>query len=640
MSKNVIHNFNLSIKNSADIKSSEHLTETIIKELAKVSKEMSQQKDIVQLLQEQNNQTATAILNNSTASAEGGAIDTSAGTMQNPMQSIINTPSELEVRQDSNVSTGIGESGLFTTSTTASIEGGAADNTLRTEMSSSISTGITPSIMRDQDFSNQVYSGISAQQNLMVPESLQINSNEPSVDVIKAEVKKKLDAAVIENDTESIKYWTSISKAFDEGATVFDFDDEKDQRYFEQMYFKLQKGHFESITNNVNWGEVSGLMILKLLKLSKGGKDVYLKEYYDLMIEKIKDPDINIQQLFSEHEELFLLLKSVFPNLPSKITIQTPKVIYPNLGSQKMYPNIGVEKMHFIWSGTLGNDVKYNSKGFQYEPELGTCEYAVRNYDAALGRWMNIDSLTEGRQNYEGDVFSFNNSVRFVDLDGHIAGPGDGLGPGGAPPGEVVAKHNAIYLKPTPNGVLVLAPDGKYHKFDSRIKKYTYSDGKIHEGQQKKEGVWSVTNKEGNFMWNNIKGKFVLNTSDRGGGRNVFPLLDPPGTTYAGGENPKNKITGQDDYSQPPQNLADYAGYLHDKEYDKLNLRGKDGTSSPLSSGANRNLINSCKIILSMYAQKKTDPFTGAPVSQVTMTAAYNIIVAFNLIEEEKKQNK
>lgn len=129
----------------------------------------------------------------------------------------------------------------------------------------------------------------------------------------------------------------------------------------------------------------------------------------------------------------------------------------------------------------------------------------------------------------------------------------------------------------------------------------------------------------------------MLNTSDRGPGRNVFPLLDPPGTTYAGGENPKNKITGDDDYSQPPQNLADYAGFIHDREYDKLGLKGKEGTSSPLSSGSNRNLINSCRIILSMYGQKKIDPFTGSPVSKATMTTAYNIITAFNLIENQKK---
>jgi len=350
MSKNVIHNFNLSIKNSADIKSSEHLTETIIKELAKVSKEMSQQKDIVQLWQEQNNQTATAILNNSTASAEGGAIDTSAGTMQNPMQSISNTPSALEVRQDSNFSTGIGESGLFSTSTTASIEGGAADNTLRTDMSSSVSTGITPSIIRDQDFSNQVYSGISAQQNLMVPESLQVNSNEPSIEVIKAEVKKKLDAAVIENDTESIKYWTSISKAFDEGATVFDFDGKPDHVLFSQMYAELKQQNSSAIAvQNFKWEVVREKMIKAIdANILKGSISNDSKKRWEIIKDQLSNEKINVANLFERYDELFLLLKEVegLDNLPTTITIITKTKIYPNLSADKLYAEIGKEAIY------------------------------------------------------------------------------------------------------------------------------------------------------------------------------------------------------------------------------------------------------------------------------------------------------
>jgi hypothetical protein len=183
-----------------------------------------------------------------------------------------------------------------------------------------------------------------------------------------------------------------------------------------------------------------------------------------------------------------------------------------------------------------------------------------------------------------------------------------------------------------------MAPNGKYYQFESKVQEYSYSDGKTHDDQQKKAGVWSLSNKEGNWMWNNVDEKFVLNTSDRGGAENVFPMLDAPGTTYAGGENPKNNVTGQDDYSQPPQNLADYAGYIHDKEYDKLGLKGAEGTLSPLSSGANNNLINASKMVISMFVQKKIDPFTGAPVSKATMTAAFNMIVAFQLIEDQKKK--
>ncbi|QGK72802.1 hypothetical protein [Flavobacterium sp. SLB02] len=363
MSKNVIHNFNLSIKNSADIKSSEHLTETIIKELAKVSKEMSQQKDIVQLWQEQNNQTATAILNNSTASIEGDAIDTSAGTMQNPMQLISNTPSVLEGMQDSMVSTGTLESGLFTTLTTTPIEGGVADNTLRTEMSSSASTGITPSVMGDQNLTNQAYSGISVQQSLMVPESFQINDNEPSVEVIKAEVKKKLDAAVIENDTESIKYWTSISKAFDQGATVLDFDGKPGNELFTQMYVELKQLNFSAVVaQSFNWEIVREKMIKAIdANILKGSISNDSKKRWEIIKDQLANDKTNIANLFERYDELFLLLKEVqgLDNLPTTITIITKTKIYPNLSADKLYPEIGKEAIY----GRLKQIIETNFKG-------------------------------------------------------------------------------------------------------------------------------------------------------------------------------------------------------------------------------------------------------------------------------------
>lgn len=251
--------------------------------------------------------------------------------------------------------------------------------------------------------------------------------------------------------------------------------------------------------------------------------------------------------------------------------------------------------------------------------------------------WLNVDPLAEKMANYGAYVFSFNNPVRFIDPDGLMAGPGDGLGPEGAPPGEIVAKKTTtIYLKPNENGkgIQVMAPDGKYHNFDSKLSKYTYSDGKFHNGQQKKAGVWSVTNKEGNFMWNNAKGKFVLNTSDRGGAENTFPFVGKAGTTYAGSDNPKNnKYSNEDDYSQPPQNIADFAGFLHDKAYDNSKIRGFKGVLSPQSTNANNLLISFSKQVQAMYNNKTIDPFTGAPVSKMTYDAATQMIEAFAPVE-------
>lgn len=232
-----------------------------------------------------------------------------------------------------------------------------------------------------------------------------------------------------------------------------------------------------------------------------------------------------------------------------------------------------------------------------------------------------------------------NNPINLIDPTGMSAeGPGDGLGPNSAPAGEIAAKKGETkYLKSDGNGVKVMGPDGKYHNFDSKISKYTYSDGKFHNGQQKKEGVWSVTNKEGNFMWDNTKGEFVANKSDRGGGENSFPSLGKMGTTYAGGDNPKSKNGSSYDYSQPPQNIADFIGYIHDREYDTRQLEGVDGTLSPLSTPANKRLIDLSKQVILMYRKGMIDPYTGAPVSKLTHDTAVNMIRAFEMIEAVKK---
>lgn len=410
MSKNAIHNFNLSIQNSADIKSSEELTKTILKELAKVSKEMSQQKDIVQEWQEQKNQNATAVTNNYNSLTEGSAIDTIAETNNKTASSISNTPSGSEEIK-SNYNALEGDISSVTTSVlNALIEGGVADTTGRTTMTSNASDNTTSLILGAENntlnFSNgittQTYANVAGQQTLTVPQMLQTNSSEPTIEALKEEIKKKIEAAIIANNTVEIEYWKNISKAFEEGAKAQDFYGKNDQEDFKQMHFGLEKEQFDKIhettINNLNWRELSELMILKLLELSKEGKDVYLKGYYDKVIEEIKNPDINIQQLFLQHDELFLLLKSIFPNLPDKITINTPKKIYPDLSPQVMYPNIGVEKMYFVWSGILFDDIKnkYREKELQNDKESNLYGYSVSNYEHELYSKINRANFNKG----------------------------------------------------------------------------------------------------------------------------------------------------------------------------------------------------------------------------------------------------
>ncbi|CAA9201225.1 hypothetical protein FLA105534_03477 [Flavobacterium bizetiae] len=389
MSKNVIHNFNLSIQNSADIKSSEDLTETIIKELAKVSKEMSQQKDIVQEWQEQKNQNTTTILNNSNASTEGGAKDSNAETIKKTAISMSNTSSvSEETIANFSLSTN-----LTTSAQSALIGGGVIDTTDRTTINSPTSDNTTVNL--NNGTTTQTYANVAAQQTLIVPEVFQTNNNEPSPEAIKAEIKKKLELAIGAKNTVEIKYWTRISKAFEKGARVQDFDGKPEHELFTKMYFGLKKWRLTAIdevtTKSLNWVEVSESMLAKLYQLLKESDDKKIFAYYKRLIREIKNPDVNIQQLFSEHEELFVLLKSVFPNLPGKITIHTKTIIYPDLTPQKMYPDLGVESMYFIWAKTLLNelDIKYGTG------EVTRDYYYIGKYPKLkLGQWYDKDRIS------------------------------------------------------------------------------------------------------------------------------------------------------------------------------------------------------------------------------------------------------
>ncbi len=107
----------------------------------------------------------------------------------------------------------------------------------------------------------------------------------------------------------------------------------------------------------------------------------------------------------------------IIPQEISRLLVKEEKNYYPYGMQHKGYNNLIIGRKHHYG---------FNGKEEQEELGLNWLDYGFRNYDAALGRWMNIDPLADQMRRHSPYNYAFDNPIYFIDPDGMMpVGGGD-----------------------------------------------------------------------------------------------------------------------------------------------------------------------------------------------------------------------
>ena len=112
----------------------------------------------------------------------------------------------------------------------------------------------------------------------------------------------------------------------------------------------------------------------------------------------------------------------------SELAILEEKHYYPfglthegySTGNKKKFEKVNNNIVLTPVNPFIGDSYKYGFGGKEYDDsmDINTYDFGARNYDPALGRWMNIDPLAEDYYDQSAYNYALNNPAFFIDPDG------------------------------------------------------------------------------------------------------------------------------------------------------------------------------------------------------------------------------